>query len=292
MGDVIAWLKDEHQQELQEASAETALIRMLGGLTGRNMSFVWALNDYVPADGGPPLIVRYAQRPGLDPPTYEIARGLTEARLDVYRVSATLPGLWVEIEPMAGGASLRLLVQDGLERLQVGEILVARIVTATATPTSWGLCASFAADSERRWQAQLAALPTDPARAALAVLGFHPNDAAEPLPDRLHLHTTAWRIDDDEAVCETLEAEDAWECIGQAIPNGWAFSWPSDAASEARDLGGWREGDGEIEIARLIVCESEATLLSADRQTTIGLAALLEESLRGLIAPGSGALAA
>ncbi len=83
-----------------------------------------------------------------------------------------------------------------------------------------------------------------------------------------------------------------WECIGQAIPNGWAFSWPEDAASEALDLGGWRERDGEIEIARLIVCEREMTLLSADHKTVVEVAAHVEESLRGLIAPRSEALAA
>jgi len=292
MGDVIAWVRDERQQELKEASAETTLIRLLGGLTGRNMSLVWALNDYVPADGGPPLMMRYTERPGLDPSSYEIARGLTEARLEVYRVSAVVPGLWVEIEPLAGGRSLRLPAQDGLERLQTGEILVARMVTATTMPTPWGVCARFAADSERRWRARMAALPADPARAALIVLGFQPEDAAEPLPDRLQLHSVAWRVDDDDAVCETLEAEDSWECIGQAIPSGWAFSRPDDAASETLDLGGWRKVDGEIEIARLIVCEREMTLVSADHQTMIELAALLEESLRGLIASRPGALAA
>jgi hypothetical protein len=292
LGDLIEWLKDEHQQELEDASAETTPIRLPGGPTGRSMSLVWALNDYMPVDGGPPLMVRYAERPDLDPSAREVARELAEARLEVYRVSATVPDVWVEVEPLLGGAQVRLPFQDGLERLQEGEILVARLVTATAMPTPWGLGARFAAASERRWRARLAALPADPARAALTVLGFHPDDAAEPLPDRLQLQTTAWWIDDDEAVCESLEAEDLWECIGQAIPSGWAFSWPDDAASEALDLGGWREVDGEIEIARLIVCEREMTLLSADHQTTIELVALLEESLRGLITPRSGALAA
>jgi hypothetical protein len=80
--------------------------------------------------------------------------------------------------------------------------------------------------------------------------------------------------------------------IGQAIPGGWAFSWPDDAASGALDLGGWRERDDEIEIARLIICEREMTLLSADHKTVIEFAALLEGSLCGLITPRSDALAA
>jgi hypothetical protein len=82
LGEVIEWLKDEHQQELEDASSETTLIRLLRGRTGRSMSLVWALNDYVPTDGGPPLMVRYAQRPDLDPSAREVVRGLAEARLE------------------------------------------------------------------------------------------------------------------------------------------------------------------------------------------------------------------
>ena len=47
LGDVIEWLRDEHQQALDEASAETTLIRLLRGPIGRSMSLVWALNDYM-----------------------------------------------------------------------------------------------------------------------------------------------------------------------------------------------------------------------------------------------------
>lgn len=147
-------------------------------------------------------------------------RGLTEARLVVYRVGATVQDLWVELQPLLGGAPLRLALQDGLGHLQEGEILVARVVTATTMPTPWGHGACFAAGSERRWQAHLATLPADTAKAALSMLGFHPDDAAEPLPDGLRLYTTAWWVDDDDAVCETLEDDELWEKVGQAIPAG------------------------------------------------------------------------
>jgi hypothetical protein len=289
---VIAWLKDEHEQTLEEASAETTLIRLLRGPTGRSMSLIWALNDYRPADGGAPLMARYAERPDLDPSAREIARGLAEARLDVFQVIATLEGVWIELEPLNGGSRLRVPFQDGLECLQAGEILVARIVTTTTMPTPWGLGFRFGADSERRWKARLETPPTDRADAALTVLGFHPDDAAEPLPDGLPLHTRTWSVGDEEAVTETIEEEDLWECIGQAIPTGWAFSWLDDPASGTPDLGGWHEDDGEIEVARLIVCEREMTLLSADHGTLLELAALLGDSLRGLIAPRTDALAA
>jgi hypothetical protein len=292
LGDVIDWLKDEHQQDLEEASSETTLIRLLRGPMGRHMSLVWALNDYMPAVGGPPLMLRYAQRQDLDPAAREIVRGLAEARLAVYRVNATIPDVWIDVEPLTGGTSLRLAFQDGLEHPREGEILVTRLVTATSIPTPWGHGFRFAADSERRWRARLATLPADPAQAALIVLGFHPDNAAEPLPDGLAPQTVTWRVEDEEAVCETLEHEDPWESIGQAIPDGWTFSWPDDTASEALDLGGLGQDDGGIELARVIVREHEMTLLSADHQTMIELAALLEESLHGLITPRRQALAA
>jgi hypothetical protein len=293
LGDVIEWLKDKHQQDLEDANSETTLIRLLRGPMGRNMSLVWAINDYQPADGGPALVARYAQLPDLDPAAREITRGLAKARLAVYRVTATIPGVWIDVEPLTGGAPLRLPFQDGLEHPREGEILVSRLVTTTSMPTPWGHGFRFAADSERRWRAQLATLPADSAQAALIVLGFHPDDAAEPLPDELALQTVAWRVEDEEAVCETLEHEDPWESIGQAIPDGWTFSWPDDTATEALDLGGLREEtDGGIELARVIVREHEMTLLSADHQTMIELAALLEESVHGLLTPRHQALAA
>lgn len=295
LGDVIEWVKDEHRQDLQDAGSETLPIRLLRGPLGRRMSVVWTLGDYRPADGGPPLMARYAQRPELDPAAREIACGLAEARLEVYRVNATVPGVWIDVEPLMGGAPLRFPFQDELEQPQEGEILVTRLVTATSMPTPWGHGFRFAADSERRWRARLASLPADSAQAALIVLGFHPDDAAEPLPDGLALQTATWRVEDDEAVCETLEYEDLWECIGQAIPDGWAFSWPGEAgeqAEQALDLGGLRQADGGIELARVIVCEREMTLLSAERTTMSELAGLLEASLHDLIASRRETLAA
>jgi hypothetical protein len=257
LDDVVAWLRAEHEQTIREAGGETTWIRMLGGATGRSMSRLWALNDYVPEDGGPSLMARYAERPELSPPARAIARGLAEARLDVYRVGSTVPDLWLELQPLRDGVPVRLGWQDGLERVQIGEIVVARVVHATTMPTVWGLGACFPADSERRWKARLAALPTDPAEAALIVLGFRPADAAEPVADGIELHTLTWSISDDEAVLEALEREDLWESIGEAIPSGWAFAWPEDATSGGRDLGGWQERAGEIEVARLIVGERD-----------------------------------
>jgi len=135
LAEVIEWLKNEHGQTLERASEETVLIRMLRGPAGRSMSLVWALNDYRPADGGPPLLARYAGRADLDASARAIADGLTRARLGVYRVVALDGELWIELEPLTGGERLRILTGDGLEWLGVGEILVARIDTATSVPT-------------------------------------------------------------------------------------------------------------------------------------------------------------
>jgi hypothetical protein len=290
--DVIAWVRDEHRQTLRDAGRETTLIRLLRGRRGRNMSLVWALTDFMPADGGPPLMARYAARPDLSPSARTLAYGLARTRLEVYRVQSTVGDIWLEIEPLVGGPSLRISCQEEPERPEVGDILVARVVTTTAIPTLWGLCERFAADGERRWLARLAALPTDPAQAALTVLGFHPDDAAEPPPDGLELHAHTWSIDDDEVVLEELEHQDAWQCIGQAIPSGWAFSRLQSADSGGRDLGGRHEHDDEIEVARLVVGEHEMILVSADRGTVLEIAAEVEQSLEGLIAPRSDALAA
>jgi hypothetical protein len=123
----------------------------------------------------------------------------------------TMPGVWLELEPLRYGAPVRLAWPDGLERVQAGEIVVARIVHATTMPTVWGLGSRFPAESERRWRTRLEALPTDPAEAALIVLGFDPDDVAEPVVEGIELHTLTWSISDDEAVLEALEDKDLSE---------------------------------------------------------------------------------
>jgi hypothetical protein len=223
LGDLIAWLRAEHEQTLEEAGNHTTLIRMLRGVTGRSMSMVWALNDYLAADGEPILMERYIARPELSLSDKAIARGLAEARLSVYRVRSVTPGVCLELESLGDDTSARVAWRDGLEHLRIAEILVARVVKTTAAPTLWGLGARFTADGERRWRARLAALPADPAQAALTILGFHPDDAAEPVPDGVDLHSMAWSIKDDEPVLEVLHDDDLWECLGEAIPSGWAF---------------------------------------------------------------------
>lgn len=283
LADVIDWVKDEHEQALEDASSETTLIRMLRGRIGRNMSLVWALNDFAPRDGGLSLMSRFAARGDLDPSEREIAQGLAEARLDIYRVRAVTAGVGIELEALAGGTPVQILADGRLGDLDIGDILVARIVRTTSTPTLWGLAAHFEGGNERRWLARLATLPGDHAQAGLILLGFHPDDAAEPLPDGLELPATAWPIDDDEAVLEALEDEQLLECIGEAIPSGWAFSWLDEATCSIPDLGGWREDD-RIEVARLLVCEREMTVVSGDPRTLHTAASHIQECLGDLIA--------
>jgi hypothetical protein len=108
MDDVITWLRTEHEQTVNAARAETGLLPYAGGPAGRNMSLIWALNDFRPDDGGPPLMARYAQRPRLSSHAREIARSLADARLAVYLVSGRVHGTWLELDPLAGGPPVRI----------------------------------------------------------------------------------------------------------------------------------------------------------------------------------------
>jgi hypothetical protein len=283
LADVIDWVEDEHEQTLEDASSETMLIRLLRGRTGRSMSLIWALNDFAPRDGGLPLMSCYAARPDLDPSEQEIAQGLAEARLDVYRVRAMTAGVGIELEALAGATPIQILADDGFGDLDVGDILVARIVRTTSTPTLWGLAARFDGGNERRWLARLAALPVDHAQAGLILLGFHPDDAAEPLPDGLEVSATSWPIDDDDEILEALEDDEILQCIGEALPSGWAFSWLDEATCGSPDLGGWREDD-RIEIARLLVSEREMTVVSGDHKTLRAAVSHIQGCLVDLIA--------
>jgi len=212
--------------------------------------------------------------------------------LATYRVCAATAGLGFEIESLDGGAPVQILSEGEHTGLEAGDILVARVVHATSAPTLWGLAMRFEAESERRWRARLAELPANRAQAALIILGFHPDDASEPLPDGLDLLTATSSIDDEDALLDALEDDSRLECIGQTTPHGWAFAWLDHAGCGRPDLGGWREGDGEIEVARVVISEHEMTLISADNETLRTVASHLAETLSDLISERPDALAA
>ena len=280
---LIDWVKDEHRQTLEDAARETTLVRLLRGRTGRSMSSAWALCDFAPADGGPPLMSRFVATAELDSAERDIGRGLVEARLDAYHVTSAVAGATIELVSLTDGTHVHVLADGGFELLDVGDTLVARIVHNTGIATAWGLGARFDGEHQRRWRARMATLPSERAQAALILLGFHPDDAAEPLPDGRDLHSVTWRIDDDDEIIEALEEDDELECIGKHIPSGWAFAWLDDAACGRLDLGGWVDDDA-IEVARLIVCESEMTVISADDAVLGSLIAHIERSMGDLIA--------
>jgi hypothetical protein len=102
------------------------------------MSLIWALNDFRPDDGGPPLTARFAALPDLAPAERDIARGLAGSSLDVYRVRASTAGLGVELESLSCDERVELVGERGLGLLAVGDILVARVVRATSPTTLWG----------------------------------------------------------------------------------------------------------------------------------------------------------
>jgi SEC-C motif len=282
---IVDWLKDEHEAALEEASHETALIRILRGAAGRNMSAIWAIEDFRPSDSGPPLMARFAAREELDPGTREIVRGLCDAALDVFRITEAISDQWIVLEPLRGGERIRVVTDGGFASLEIGEILIARVVHGTSVPTIWGLVMRFPATSQRRWLARLEHLPAERAEAALAVLAFHPDDAVEPLPEHIDVIDVRWPSVDGDAVLDALEVDPLFECLGQAIPDGWAFSWLDDVECGGVDLGGRLESDDQIEVARLVVRETDMTLISSDRETLQFAASHVEQELGDLIAP-------
>lgn len=274
------WVRDEHASTLQEANDSVFLIRVLRGVAGRSGSLIWVLNDFVPADGGPPLVSRFAARAELDPAARRIVAGLAAARLDVHRVVACWSDRWIAIEPLRGGNPIDVMSDAGLAGLRAGDLIVARIVHTTSVATPWGAVFRFPAETERRWRACLDAVPEDPAAAALEILGFEPDDVAEPLPDGADLLTRAWPIEDDDAVLEALEEDPLVDSLG-GTPGGWAFAWLDDADSGHPDLGGASDADS-IEVARIVVSERELRLVAGDHETLSTVATDLESELGDL----------
>ena len=281
---LIDWVSDEHAETLEAAAHETTLVRVLRGRTGRSMSSAWALGDFTPADGGPPLMSRFAVTAELDSAEREIARGLATARLDAYHVCSAVAGATIELASLTDGTHVHVFAEPGFDLLDIGDTLVVRVVHNTSIPTTWGLGARFDGEHRRRWRARIDELPSERAQAALTLLHFHPDDTAEPLPDDQDLHRVTWRIDDDDEILEALEDDDALELIGEHIPSGWAFAWLDDAGCGSVDLGGWVEDD-DIEVARVIVREHELSAVSPDHDVLGSLVGHIERSMGSLIAP-------
>lgn len=248
------------------------------------MSLIWALADRRPGDGGPTLMEGFLRSAELDPAEEQIARELAASRLDVFRVGAGT-GVTLDVESLTGAPPAQLVAERGLGELTEGDILVARVVRASSPATLWGLGARFDGAGPRRWAARLASLPDDAAQAALIMLGFHPDDAAEPLPEDVQLLRRTWPIHSEDDRLEAIEDDIDLECIGQAIPNGWAFAWIAEEGC-ASDLGGQIEDRPEfIEAARLIVDDRQMTAIGADATELDALAKHVETRFGDLIAP-------
>ncbi len=109
---LIDWVSDEHAETLEAAARETMLVRVLRGRTGRSMSSAWALGDFAPADGGPPLMSRFAAKAELDSAEREIARGLATARLDAYHVCSAVAGATIELASLTDIEVARVIVGE------------------------------------------------------------------------------------------------------------------------------------------------------------------------------------
>lgn len=291
-GRMLDWVAEEHRAVYEEAGDLTRFERLLCGPLLRQLYSLWAIIDYTPSDGGPSLAARYAARAGLAPAEQESAARIAATRLGVHRVLDVLPGAWVDLEPLAGGESVRAISPLASTRTQTGKVMLTRLVPGPPAPSIWGAGALFDAGSVRKWTSQIRTLPADRAEAALALLRFHPDDHAEPLSSA-HLRVSAtWPVHDDELVLETLEEAPLFESLGQEIGGGWAFAWlRPDGDLRAAPMPDDDLGE-RIESARVVVDGDLLTVHAASHSVSGDLAAYLERELDGLIAPADNRRAA
>lgn len=295
-GEMLEWAKEEHAPALEEGLAVTALDRLCShGSRWQELFLSWVVSDFLPADAGPPLATRYAEREDLTPEARDIASRIAGARLGVHRVRAVLPGVWIELDSLEGGASVRAMSPRVSAGTRPGHFLLGRVMAGPPEPSLWGPVRLFPGGVERKWRAEIGAVGDRQPEASLELLRFEPDDHAEPLPDALVPLAASWAFEDDELVLETLEATPWVGSLGLEIGAGeaaWAFAWLANEAHigvqdrEAEvDLGGWREDDGRVELARLVVGRDRLTVKAPSAVVLEQIRRHVEEVLGRVVRP-------
>lgn len=284
---LLDYVAQEHADAYEEAAALTRLERLLRGPIVRQLCAFWAIADYLPDDGGPPLAARYASQPGLAPAERELAARLAAARLDVHRVIDAAAGAWVDIEPLAGGEPVRAIGPRVSATARPGQIILTRVMAEAPIPSLWGAGLLFDDETDGKWTALLATVPEDRADAALALLRFEPADHAEPLPEALRHTSVTLPIHDGELVLDALEDDARFESLGQELGgDGWAFA----QLAPIRD-GDWRgpratsERSSSNEAARVVVEDERLVIHATDPSRANDLVTHLGDALDGLLAP-------
>jgi SEC-C motif len=260
---LLDWAECEHHAlfgELLAASGALALRYRLNPQSQQSR-MTWAITDAIPADGGPPLAARYAQRVGLDQRDREIARRLADAHPRLYQVHGVIPGLWIELAALdhefaPDGRTLRVFSDMVSGAISPGQTVLARVIDE-APASFWGPVSSYPADALATLRALLRGVDITTAEGSLQALNFDPDGYVSPIPDGLALRTIEWGVDDDADVGEQLEDSGRVASLGveAGVPGEpWAFAWLDVRTEDAMDLGGWGDdGDGLIEVARIVL---------------------------------------
>jgi hypothetical protein len=288
---MVDWISEECPELYEEAGELTRFERLMRGPLMRRHYSLWAMIDYRPSDDGPPLAARYATRVGISPAEQACAERIAGTKLGVHRVLDVVPGIWLDLQAVAGDEPVRAIAPLASTHTQAGDIILTRLIFGSPAPSIWGAGAVFETASAGKWTRHVETLPVDHAEAALALLNFHPDGHAEPLVDRRGRISTSWTVYDDELVLDALEEDSLFESLGQEIGGGWAFAWSRGdrhlraAESEPDDV----ERD---ELARIVVDRDLLTVYAINRAVSEELAAHLARELRGLAGEAGGQCAA
>lgn len=254
------------------------------------LRLTWAMSEGVPDDGGSPLATRYALRADISESDREIAARISGARLDLYRIRNVVPGGWVEIEQLDGSrAPLRVVSASVSATVEVGALLLVRVMDADGLATFWGPACQYPAADERKWRAFLAVHDLETAVGSLRALEFIPADCAEPIAEdrhrHLHLHTAEWQIRDDDLVADELSESPRLVELGSEIcdtADVWAYAWLSAPRTGIADLGGWPEDPAKVEVARLLLHPDRLCGLSTSPAVLSEIAMWVKANLEGL----------
>lgn len=293
---LLDWAHTEHEVVFGELLAESGALALRHRLSqeSQQLRVTWAITDGSPADGGPPLAMRYAESPGLDEPDRQIARRLADAHPRLYQVHKVVPRLWIELETFdprmtPSGEILRVFSDRVSTATEPGSVILARVIDADELASFWGPVCGYPADSLPKLRAFTRVVDITTAEGSLVALDFDPDGYPPPLREGLALRTAVWGVNDDVYVGEQLEDSGRFASLGieiGAADEPWAFAWLGRPRIDAVDLGGRPDDeDGFVELARIVLHQDRLIVCSTNAAVLAEVSDWLTSEVEGVIPP-------
>lgn len=249
-GRMQSWVLERFGDEIGASLKEHMDARGVGGEErpandeDLSLALCWLLIDREVAAGGTPARL-YSQLPELSADERGMAARIAVSRLGLYRVTDVEPGVWIELESVIGGPSVRVASPCVSCEAVRWHVLLCRVMEGGPTPSLWGAAGFYEPAEERELLAELRRIADEHGLGAGAagleaalragagelVCFVPPSRCAERVPytlegDLVAVAQATWRVRDSDAAFRALRAVRELSFDGETEDRkGVSFDW-------------------------------------------------------------------